>query len=37
MSASLGDLINKCIDKKEGYDMYSDSIASYVGDVTKNM
>jgi len=37
MSASLGDLLSKCIEKKEDYDMYSDSIASYVGDANKNM
>jgi len=37
MSASLGELLTKCIENKEGFDKYSDSIAAYVSDTTKSL
>lgn len=37
MSASLGDLLQKCLDTDEGYRRYSDPIANYVADPSKYM
>ena len=37
MSVSLADLLQKCLDTEQGYQRYSDVIASYVADPTKNM
>ncbi|CDW72876.1 UNKNOWN [Stylonychia lemnae] len=37
MSASLGELLSQCLENKQGFDNFSDSIAAYVGDTTKNI
>ena len=34
---SISDQVAKAIDSEEGYTHYSDMIANWVGDTTKNM
>lgn len=37
MSASLGELLQKCLDTEQGYLRYAEPIANYVADPSKNM
>ena len=37
MSASLAELLQKCLDTEQGYSRYAEPIATYVHDTSKNM
>jgi hypothetical protein len=37
MSASLDDLLRKCLETEAGYSRYAEPIATYVQDPSKNM
>ena len=37
MSASIADLLQKCLENEQNYKLYAESIAQFVADPTKNM